>query len=49
LPTHVVVNVYEDYDFQRNRAVWRIVAYSLKDCTRCVVVWNSTWLPRRCV
>jgi hypothetical protein len=49
LPTHLVTDVREDWQPRFGGRQWRITAYSLKDGTRCVLVWSATWLPRRCV
>lgn len=49
LPTHLVVDVREDWQARFGGRLWRITAYSLRDGTRCEVLWNTTWLPRRCV
>lgn len=49
LPTHLVADVQPAWLTRYGGSYWRITAYSLRDGTRCQVVWYATWLPRRCV
>lgn len=49
LRTHVVVDVVEVWPERFGGRRWRVTGYSLRDGTRCEVMWDPTWLPRRCV
>ena len=49
LPTHLVVRIDERWLARFGGHRWRITGYSLRDGSKTVLVWNSTWLPRRCL
>lgn len=49
VPTHVVYDVCVAKFAGFESRQWRITAYSIKDGTRCEILRNPTWLPRRVV